>query len=179
VSAEDQWRLLQLVEETIRACVHRRQPPVDPCDPVFAEPQPMFITVRVRGELRGCIGRLDPTRNSAVTAIETAAAALRDGRFADRRVTVDELANLTVELMLLGPRQRIDGPGDIEIGRHGVVLELDDRTAVFLPQVAVEQGWNAVDLLGNLCTKKLKLPAESWLLPSAKLWVMEGQKLAT
>ena len=49
----------------------------------------------------------------------------------------------------------------IEVGRHGVLLEKAGRRAVFLPQVAPEQGWNRDELLAQLCAKG-GLPGDCW-----------------
>ena len=46
-------------------------------------------------------------------------------------------------------------------GRDGVVLRVGDRSAVFLPQVATEQGWSRSELLDNLA-RKAGLPERAW-----------------
>jgi AMMECR1 domain-containing protein len=50
---------------------------------------------------------------------------------------------------------------DIVPGRDGVVIQKDGRSAVFLPQVAVEQGWGLGEMLDNLCIKA-GLPRKAW-----------------
>jgi AmmeMemoRadiSam system protein A len=86
-------------------------------------------------------------------------AALKDSRF--RPVTEQELADLEIEISLLTPTRRIVGPSEIVLGRDGVVLQRDGRSAVFLPQVATEQGWRREELLEHLCVKA-GLPSACW-----------------
>ena len=62
---------------------------------------------------------------------------------------------------------------EIEVGRHGVWLSLRGRSAVFLPQVAIEQGWDRKQLLDELALKA-GLPPGSWADAKARLMVFEG-----
>ena len=87
------------------------------------------------------------------------AAAFHDRRF--RPVTLEELPRLSIEISVLTPVQRVGSPGEIRVGRDGVLLEKDGRQAVFLPQVATEQGWGRDEMLDQLC-RKAGLPPGSW-----------------
>ena len=49
--------------------------------------------------------------------------------------------------------KKVAGAADIVVGRDGVLLSKEGRSAVFLPQVATEQGWNREEMLDNLCLK--------------------------
>jgi len=62
---------------------------------------------------------------------------------------------------VLTPLQQIAGPEEIEIGRHGVLLEREGHRAVFLPQVAPEQGWDRETMLDHLAMKA-GLPRNAW-----------------
>jgi AmmeMemoRadiSam system protein A len=86
-------------------------------------------------------------------------AAFNDRRFTN--VTLKELPEIDIEISVLTPFQPIRGAEDILIGRDGVVLRKNDRSAVFLPQVPVEQGWDRNQLLDRLC-QKAGLSAGSW-----------------
>jgi AmmeMemoRadiSam system protein A len=174
----EQRRLLAVVDRFVRARVRRER--CEPDLPVAAEEEGgLFVTLRVCGELRGCIGTLESRGPIARTAIDMAASALRDPRFLDRPIREDELDDLEVELTLLDPPEPITGPEEIEIGRHGVVIEVGRRVGVFLPQVAVEYGWTAEETLDQCCRNKLQLPARSWRLPEARLFRIEGHKAST
>lgn len=120
---------------------------------VLREHRGVFVTLKDRhGRLRGCIGNIqgdEPLRDGVVR--NAVAAASRDPRFVP--VTRSELSGLRFEISVLTPLRKIDGPRDIVLGRDGVVLEKGRHRAVFLPQVAPEQGWGLEEMLDHLATK--------------------------
>jgi AmmeMemoRadiSam system protein B/AmmeMemoRadiSam system protein A len=124
------------------------------------QPRGVFVTLKKKGELRGCIGRIigdEPLGKLVGTmAIQ---AAFNDNRF--RPLTADELNDIEIEISVLTPMKQVAGAADVVVGRDGVLLRKDGRSAVFLPQVATEQRWNREELLNNLCLKA-GLTAGSW-----------------
>ena len=123
-------------------------------------PQGAFVTLKRGEELRGCIGRMAPDAPLGKTVGAMALqAAFSDPRFPP--VTPEELPKLTVEISALTPMKRVSGAGDIVVGRDGVLLAKGGRSAVFLPQVATEQGWGRDEMLDHLC-RKAGLPAGCW-----------------
>jgi AmmeMemoRadiSam system protein A len=121
--------------------------------------------------LRGCIGSAVARLPLYRAVIEVAPkAALEDPRFPP--LTVDDLARVTIEISVLGPLSKLEDARAIEIGRHGVLLGRGPSSALFLPQVAVEHGWDAARLLGQLA-RKAGLPAAGW--KEAELSVFEAQ----
>jgi AmmeMemoRadiSam system protein A len=131
-----------------------------------------FVTLRKHGELRGCIGRLEPEG----TLLRLVATLALDSAFKDPRfppVNASELKDLDVEVSVLTPMTSVPGPDAIVPGRDGVVLRVGDRSAVFLPQVATEQGWNRVELLDNLA-RKAGLPAQAWRDKAARFLVFQA-----
>ncbi|MFN8091832.1 MAG: AmmeMemoRadiSam system protein B [Vicinamibacteria bacterium] len=124
------------------------------------------------GKLRGCIGQPEPTFPLYYGTVQAALdAALHDPRFPP--VTGAELPRLEVEVTVLSPRRPIASPAEIRIGTHGVVLQKDGKAALFLPQVAPEQGWNVDETLDALC-EKAGLPRGAWR-EGARLSVFTGQ----
>jgi len=129
-------------------------------DPVLRRLSAVFVTLRVRGELRGCIGQLRAdTELYQAVAEKSIAAASADPRFPS--LGADELAELTVEISILSPLQRVAEPDEIEVGKHGLAIFDQGKKGVLLPKVATERGWGPRELLENTCLKA-GLPADSW-----------------
>jgi AmmeMemoRadiSam system protein A len=116
------------------------------------QPRSTFVTLKKKGELRGCIGRIigDEPLGKIVGAMAIQAA-FNDSRF--HPLAADELNDIEIEISVLTPMKQVGGAADVVIGRDGVLLSKDGHHAVFLPQVAPEQGWNSKELLDNLCLK--------------------------
>lgn len=146
-----------------------------PASPRLARPQGVFVTLTERGALRGCIGDLAGRTPLALAVARMAlAAATEDPRFAP--VRRDELSTIALEISVLTPYAPVASAAAIEVGRHGVLLEKGGRRAVFLPQVAPEQGWNRDELLAHLCEKG-GLPADCWR-SGARLSTFEAEVFA-
>lgn len=119
-----------------------------------------FVTLKKRGELRGCIGHIPSDMPLArLVGMMAFSSAFNDPRF--DKLTLEEMRDLEVEISVLSPARPVAGPADILVGRDGVVITADGHSAVFLPQVAPEQGWNRDEMLDNLCLKA-GLPANRW-----------------
>jgi len=123
-------------------------------------PQGVFVTLKKSGQLRGCIGHIPPDselgKNVGAMAL---AAAFDDPRFPP--VGPGELRSLEIEISVLTPLQPVPGPDQIVVGRDGVLLSKEGRSAVFLPQVAPENHWGRSEMLDNLCMKA-GLPSGCW-----------------
>ena len=121
-----------------------------------------FVTLNVKatGALRGCIGEIMPMR-PLVEAVAARAvdSALHDPRFSP--VTEGELDGLRVEVSALTPPKPVASWRDIVLGRDGMTMEKDGCFAVFLPQVAPEQGWDLPTTLSYL-SQKAGLAADAW-----------------
>ena len=88
-------------------------------------------------------------------------------------MTAAELPRLEVEVTVLSPRRPVTSYKDIRVGTHGIVLQKGDKAALFLPQVAPEQGWSAEQALAALA-EKAGLPPDAWR-EGARLSVFTGQ----
>ena len=136
-----------------------------PAHDALGRPGATFVTLKQRGELRGCIGSLEPRRALAVDVRHNAlAAAFEDPRFAP--LAIHELDATAVEVSLLSPASPVEVSGEQELvarlepGVDGIVLELGQRRATFLPQV-----WESLsdprDFIGAL-KRKAGMPAHFW-----------------
>jgi AmmeMemoRadiSam system protein B/AmmeMemoRadiSam system protein A len=129
-------------------------------DDVLRERAGAFVTLEKNGILRGCIGEIPPRRPLVDVVIDHAIdAAVHDSRF--RPVEASELPELEIEVSILTPPQAVASYTDIRIGTDGVVLDKGGRRAVFLPQVAPEQGWSLPEMLNHLA-QKAGLPTDAW-----------------
>ena len=123
-------------------------------------PRGVFVTLKKRENLRGCIGHMIPDRPLAEQVGAMALqSAFEDPRFSP--VTAKELPDLEVEISVLTPMKPVSGPNEIVVGRDGVLLRKGGRSAVFLPQVAPEQGWGRDEMLSHL-SQKAGLSPNAW-----------------
>ena len=157
--------LLKLARATLTyALEHRKMPTPEQLSieitPAMRKISGVFVTLHKDGQLRGCIGEIFPSRPlyRAVMA-QAINAGLNDRRFL--QVQPSELKEIDFEISVLTPPHPVASANDIEIGKHGVVLKKSGHSAVFLPQVAVEQGWDRDTTLTYLA-KKAGLPADAW-----------------
>jgi len=124
-----------------------------------------FVTLKINGNLRGCIGSLEAHRPLFEDVHANAiAAALHDPRFPP--LTVDELHKTTIEVSLLSPMRKLDVQNEEEAiaklrpGQDGVVFQYGGRKATFLPQVW-EQLPDVHQFLAHLRIKA-GLPPDFW-----------------
>jgi AmmeMemoRadiSam system protein B/AmmeMemoRadiSam system protein A len=111
------------------------------------------------GRLRACMGVIEAKQELTEAVVQAAVWAAQDPRFP--RLKAAELGSLEVEVSVLSPAHPVAGPGAIEVGKHGVILEKGGHRALFLPQVAPEQGWDRRTMLDHLA-RKAGLPANGW-----------------
>ncbi|MBM4044957.1 MAG: AmmeMemoRadiSam system protein B [Planctomycetes bacterium] len=119
-----------------------------------------FVTLKIQDELRGCIGHIEAREPLYRAVLMNAVnSAVRDPRFSP--VQERELKSIRVEISALSPLQQVKGPDEFIVGQHGILIEKGMASAVFLPQVAPEQGWNREETLQHLC-RKAGLPLDAW-----------------
>ncbi len=161
LSEQERRLLLELARESIRDHLGSRRTSIAENLPArMQRPQGLFVTLRSQGQLRGCIGHMaDDTPLARLVAAMALQAAFHDMRFP--QVEPAELPEIEIEISLLTPLRRIEGPAAVVIGRDGVLLRKAGRSAVFLPQVATEQGWDRDTMLTHLC-RKAGLPPDAW-----------------
>ena len=131
-----------------------------------------FVSIHKRGDLRGCIGHIEADGPLAgVVARCAVAACSADPRFP--ALTAEELDAVDLEVSLLGALEKIVRADEIEVGRHGLVVELGSRRGLLLPQVATEWGWDRETFLTHTCIKA-GLPADAWK-HGATMWKFEAE----
>ena len=168
LTQEEKKLLLKLARQALESGV--RGQPLPPLDqstltPALRADGASFVTLTVRGELRGCIGALEPCQSLAEDVREHAiAAALQDYRFS--AVEEHELPQIEIEVSRLSLPEPLDYTTAEDLlarlrpGVDGVILQDGFRRATFLPQV-----WEKVadkeEFLDHLCMK-MGAAADTW-----------------
>jgi AmmeMemoRadiSam system protein A len=160
LTLEEQRTLLRMAREAMETAVRgERLPPLqtEALTPSLREQGASFVTLTMRGQLRGCIGALEARQPLAEDVREHAvAAALEDPRFPP--VREEELSRIQIEISRLTPPILLEykDANDLLTKLHphvdGVILRDGFHCATFLPQV-----WEKIpdpsEFLDNLCYK--------------------------
>ena len=147
----------------------------------FNELGGVFVTLKVMGDLRGCIGYPYPDLPLSKALVDAAVqAATQDPRFP--RVKASELDHIEVEVTLLSEPEflrvpPIDRPKAIKIGRDGLIVAYGPYRGLLLPQVPVEQHWNAEEFLEGCCIKAGLMP-DMWADDRTQVYKFTGQIFA-
>lgn len=160
-SDQEKAELHSIARKTIEArCRGSATPKFNIASGKLKENFAAFVSLYKKGELRGCIGHIIARKPLCETVAEMAeAAALRDPRFSP--VRPDELDDIKVEISVMTPLQKVSSADEIEVGKHGLVIQRRNKIGLFLPKVATEQGWDRTNLLENACLKA-GLPRNAW-----------------
>jgi AmmeMemoRadiSam system protein A len=166
--------LLALARDTAtRAAAGERGGVPGPAPDGLTTPGAAFVTVRVGGELRGCIGTFEARDPLWDTVHEMAtAAATRDPRFAP--LAAGDLPALTVDVSVLAPARRILDAAEIEVGRHGLEIRRGARRGLLLPQVATDHDLDRETFLAETC-RKAGLHAGAWREADTEIWAFEAE----
>jgi len=165
INMEERKRLLAFAREVIASYLSDGTLPDLPAsEGVFGEECGAFVTLRKRGQLRGCIGNM-VGKGPLVETIRDMAVAASTGDPRFRRVAPDELGEIDIEISVLSPMRRIKDTSEVEVGRHGILMRRGMYQGVLLPQVATEYGWDRVTFLEHTCLKA-GLPTDAWKDPA-------------
>jgi AmmeMemoRadiSam system protein A len=138
---------------------------------IFKKQLGAFVTLKIKGSLRGCIGKFvssDPLYKVILESSESSA--FEDPRFIP--LTKEELPKTDIEITVLGPLVKINDISEIVLGRHGIYIKKDSRSGTMLPQVATENGWNVEEFLGYTSRDKAGIGWEGW--KNADIYIYEG-----
>ncbi len=128
--------------------------------PALLEKRGVFVTLKKRGELRGCIGYITGLKPLLQAVLDNSYnAAFQDPRFGP--VTADELPAITIEISVLTEPVPVKSVEDIQVGRDGLIMVRGSYRGLLLPQVPVEQGWDRKTFLDQT-SLKAGLPAGAW-----------------
>lgn len=164
--ADQRRELLRVAREDAKVVLHQSTAGSD-VDPAFAsgfgEPfGGVFVTLWNGDRLRGCRGLIMRIDDLPAAVREATRLSLTDPRFAGDPIVPDELPELSFEVSVLTDPQPTDDPLGMEIGRHGVIIRRGRRSGCFLPKVAAERGWSALECLQRCCEMKAGLSPDAW-----------------
>ncbi len=171
---EEQKTMLGIARATIIMYINQHKTP-DLDDRNFSPGLKMhsgaFVTLKEKGELRGCIGRFTADIPLWKVIQEMAiASSTQDSRFTP--VTAKEIDKLEIEISVLSPMKRIYSADEIVLGKHGIYIKKGYYSGTFLPQVATETGWSINEFLGHCACDKAGLSWDGW--KDAELYTYEA-----
>jgi hypothetical protein len=134
---ETEHALVRLARETIEAYVRERHT-ISPPEALTDEMRRragVFVSLHRQGDLRGCIGTIEPQQaNVALEIIANAiSAATRDPRFAPLRA--DELADLDISVDVLTEPEPVASMEDLDPKVYGVIVVSGRRRGLLLPDL--------------------------------------------
>jgi len=150
-SQEEKHELLKVARETLEQKILEEkiyQP--ETSNPKFLQKRGVFVTLHINGQLRGCIGNIEPVKSVIEAVRDNAlAASCEDPRFFP--LTRNELADVDIEISIL-TEPVVSSLEKIKEGEDGVILNQGAQVATFLPQV-----WESLpakeQFLSQLCQK--------------------------
>lgn len=129
---------------------------------LLAEPGSAFVTLTKRGRLRGCIGMIGERMPLGEAVRQAALSVIRDPRFPP--LTEAELGDIELSISWLSPFREVDSVTEVTVGEHGVYVVDGPASALLLPRVASDRGWDRERLLTEVC-RKAGLSPDRWKEP--------------
>lgn len=141
-------------------------------DELLKEKRGAFVTLKVKGQLRGCIGYPLPYKPLCETVIDVAiSAATQDFRF--QPLTEDELEKTKIEISVLSLPRAVKDVNEIKVGKHGIIISKGPNKGLLLPQVPLEYSWDLETYLRHSCLKA-GLDEDEWK-KDAQIEIFEAQ----
>ena len=183
LSLEEGKLLVELARRAIETYLRTSEKiPAPKVSAKLREPRGVFVTLTERGELRGCIGHPLPRMPLVEATIDSAiSSATEDPRFAP--VSLDEMRRIKIEVSVLTSPELIrvkkpqDYPKQIELGKHGLIVEWAGFAGLLLPQVPLEWKWNVEEFLSHTCVKA-GLSPDHWLREGVRISRFSAQVFA-
>ena len=166
--------LINIVKETIKAHLNSNdQPDFYYGQKALNEEVGAFVTLKIEGKLRGCIGMLITKEPLYITVSNMALeAAFHDPRF--EALKKEEYTALEVEISVLTPFKKIDSIDEIEVGKHGLMISRGNNSGLLLPQVATEYAWDKNTFLEHACIKA-GLSTDAWKESDVEICIFSAE----
>jgi hypothetical protein len=173
LSDKEKKQLLFIARNTLEYFMETGQKPKIPTEYItknLTQTCGAFVSIYHKKELRGCIGRIKSTIPLHTLVKDLVlSAAFEDERFPS--VKAHELPEVKIEISVLTPLQKIAGPEELELGRHGIFMRKGPFSGTFLPQVAEKNTWTKEEFLGRCARDKAHIGWDGW--SDAELYVYE------
>jgi AmmeMemoRadiSam system protein A len=136
--------LIKLAKKTIEEYVLNGkviEPPENPV-PEMVGKAGVFVSLKIKGQLRGCIGTFQPTTESVAAEIiqNAVSAATQDPRF--MAVNSSELEGLDYSVDVLSEPEKVNSRNELDPKKFGVIVKCGERKGLLLPDL---EGVNTVD----------------------------------
>jgi MEMO1 family protein len=173
-TGEEKNKLFSIARGSIKKMLYEnKRQTLDPAviPPGLNKKMGAFVTLKIKGELRGCIGRFISNEPLYEVVNQMAeASAFEDTRFSP--LTKEEFEKTEIEISVLGPLKKISDTSEIILGKHGIYIKKDFRSGTMLPQVAIEQKWTLDEFLGYTSREKAGLGWLGW--KDAEIFIYEA-----
>ncbi len=174
LTPEERKFLLSLSRETI-VCWFKegKLPNANPISDKVQQKLGVFVTLRADNKLRGCIGYVEAIKPLYLAVLDmTKSAAFGDPRFPP--VSKSEINDIQIEISVLSPLVKIEGPEQITIGKHGLVVQNGLAKGLLLPQVAIEWDWGQIQFLKQTCAKA-GLSFDAWKDKDTDIYIFSAE----
>jgi hypothetical protein len=168
----------KVLHQIARAAIERRLgreklPEVEISGEHLQENRGAFVSLHKRGQLRGCIGTIQPAKPlHRVVEDMASAAAFDDSRF--NPLSLEEMKDVELEISVLTPLERVTEIDDIEVGKHGLYIKKGFYSGLLLPQVATDYNWSRQTFLEETC-RKAGLPRNAWKEKGTELFMFSAE----
>ena len=171
--------LLKLARDVISALANGQDPHIpDYFSETLSTKLGVFVTLQQphksgRGFQVAKIGFVEGVKPLQDAVIEMAqSAAFHDPRFAP--VSAEEIKDLDLEISVLSPIREIHDVNEIEIGKHGLIIEKGFFKGLLLPQVATENNWDRTEFLQHTC-RKAGLAVDAWQDSKTRIYIFSAE----
>ncbi len=172
----DKEELLRIARNTVQAYLKDNKIPdikTETLSPALLSKGGAFVTLKLNGELRGCIGHFEADNPLYKIVQQMAvASATQDYRFSP--VTAPEMKQIDIEISVLTPMQKIDDVKRIRLGIDGIYIKKGYRSGTFLPQVATDTGWNLEEFLGHCARDKARIGWDGWKDKDTEIYIYQA-----
>lgn len=176
----DYKELLELARESIKLSFHNKKPEVnEKLRNKFSEKKACFVTLTLKGELRGCIGSIYARQELWKDVIENAIhAAFDDPRFPPLKE--QDFDKIKIEISILSIPRKISYITEQELEKKiknkGVIIKKSFYSATYLPQV-----WDEIpdfmEFIGSLC-EKAGLSPDAWKRLDLEVFIYDAKKVS-